>query len=201
MDVIAFVLMMWRYKFLILGISILFGLVAVYLALTVTEKFRAEASIVEVRDCDPNGSGIVGQLGGLANLAGLGGAFAMSKSREAQATLASNRLLEEFIRRNKLKMTLADSADRATVWWAVKKFKEQILSIDQEKDTGVITVVVEWTDPVVAARWANELIGLVNELVRARAIRDSTRNIDYLEKQVEQTNVVELHAGRHVQPH
>jgi LPS O-antigen subunit length determinant protein (WzzB/FepE family) len=44
----------------------------------------------------------------------------------------------------------------------------------------------------VAARWANGLVALANELIRTRAIDESTRNIAYLNRQLEQTNAIEL---------
>jgi uncharacterized protein involved in exopolysaccharide biosynthesis len=55
-----------------------------------------------------------------------------------------------------------------------------------------MTVAIEWTDPVTAARWANDFVALANERIRSRALQDSTRNIEYLNKQIERTTVVEV---------
>ena len=48
------------------------------------------------------------------------------------------------------------------------------------------------TDPVTAARWANGLVGLANELLRTRALEEAQRNIAYLNAQADRTNEVEL---------
>jgi uncharacterized protein involved in exopolysaccharide biosynthesis len=53
-------------------------------------------------------------------------------------------------------------------------------------------VSVEWTDADTAAKWANEYVALANELIRSRVQDESTRNIKYLNQQIEQSNDVEL---------
>jgi uncharacterized protein involved in exopolysaccharide biosynthesis len=67
-----------------------------------------------------------------------------------------------------------------------------VLSIREDKDEGTTTIAVQWTDPVVAARWANDYVALANEIMRTRALDESSRNIKYLEDQIAKTNVVEL---------
>jgi uncharacterized protein involved in exopolysaccharide biosynthesis len=62
----------------------------------------------------------------------------------------------------------------------------------QDKRTGLTSVAISWKDPVIAARWANDFVALANELIRARAESDSSRDIAYLNKQVAQTNVLDL---------
>ena len=51
---------------------------------------------------------------------------------------------------------------------------------------------MEWSDPELAARWANGIVTLANEMLRDRDIAESQRNIEYLNKQISETNVVEL---------
>jgi LPS O-antigen subunit length determinant protein (WzzB/FepE family) len=53
-------------------------------------------------------------------------------------------------------------------------------------------ISIAWTDPATAALWANEYVALANELIRTRALQHAESNIEYLRKQVEETNVVEL---------
>jgi uncharacterized protein involved in exopolysaccharide biosynthesis len=56
-----------------------------------------------------------------------------------------------------------------------------------------LTIVsVNWTDPVTAARWANDFVALANEMLRARAISQSQASITYLNEQIAHTNVVEI---------
>ena len=74
----------------------------------------------------------------------------------------------------------------------MESFRSRVLDLHEEKLKGTTTITIEWQDPVVAARWANDLVGLANELLRTRAIEESTRNIEYLNKQLPQTSVVEI---------
>ena len=169
------------------------GLVAVYLALTAIPIFKAEAVVAEVHDAGMSAaSSLANQFGGIASLAGIslpGG----GTDRQAEAVLQSRHLVEEFIKSQGLLTELfRDSKKPLTLWMAVKRFREGVLTIHEDKRTGLTTVAIEWKDPAVAARWANDFVALANELIRTRAKEDASRNIAYLNKQVAQTNVVEL---------
>jgi uncharacterized protein involved in exopolysaccharide biosynthesis len=192
-DIVALWRVAWSSKYLLMLTSGLCGLVAAYFAFTATPIFRAEAVVVEVHDGGMSAaSSLANQFGGLASLAGIN-LPGNGPEREAQAVLQSRRLTEEFIKSHDLlSVLLRDAKKPPTLWMAVKNFREGVLTIREDKRTGLTTVAVEWKDPAIAARWANEFVALANELIRARAKDDSTRNIAYLNKQVAQTNVVEL---------
>ena len=142
-----------------------------------------------------NGS-LSGQLGGLASIASMAGVNLDSASgadRESKAILQSRSLVEEFVKRNDLlNVLLPDSKKPPSMWLAVKNFKEGVLTIHDDKRTGLLTIDVDWKDPTVAARWANAFVALANERIRTRAIDQATRNIDFLNKQIPQTSVVEV---------
>jgi LPS O-antigen subunit length determinant protein (WzzB/FepE family) len=55
-----------------------------------------------------------------------------------------------------------------------------------------VKVAVEWYSPDLAARWANHMVEMANERLRTEATRDAGQSIDYLNKELEKTNVVEL---------
>jgi uncharacterized protein involved in exopolysaccharide biosynthesis len=135
---------------------------------------------------------LASQFGGLASLAGLNLA-AGDMDNEAKAVLKSRNLVDEFIRRNELvSEILPEGAEQSTLWFAVRQFQDTILNIREDPTEGIMTVAIEWTDPVTAARWANDFVALANERIRSRALQDSTRNIEYLNKQIERTTVVEV---------
>jgi uncharacterized protein involved in exopolysaccharide biosynthesis len=113
--------------------------------------------------------------------------------REAQAVLESRRLVEEFIKRNDILNELSpDEGDLLTLWSAVTRFRDLILTIREDTVEGITTVSINWTDPAIAARWANGFVALANELIRTRAREESERNIEYLNEQIEQTKEVGL---------
>jgi len=194
-DIVAIVRVMWRYRYFIGAVTILFALIAVYLALTAQEIFRAEVIVTEVHDQGLSGSGggLAGQLGGLASIAGLnltGG----GPSANAQGVLASRRVTEELVKANNLVPLLtANNGKGATLWFAVKRFRDKVVVIHEDALKGLTTVTMDWTDPVTAAKWANEFIAITNELIRAHDLEDATRNVAYLNKQIDATKEVEIH--------
>jgi uncharacterized protein involved in exopolysaccharide biosynthesis len=192
-DLAALLRIAWNSRYLLMLCSGICGLLALYVALTATPIFKAEVVVSEVRDGAMGGgaSSLVNQFGGLASLAGInlpnGGA-----DRTAPAVLQSRRLVEEFIKSQNLVPVLLVKRKDPTLWKAVKEFREGVVVIREDKRTNLTTIAMSWKDPAVAARWANEFVALANELIRARAESDSSRDIAYLNKQVAQTNIVDL---------
>jgi len=181
---------------LIAIVTFIAGAIAVVMSLLATEIYRAEATIVLVRDQRMTGSAapLLNQLSGLATLAGvtLPGA---ARTEQAQGLLASRRLAEEFIKRYDLLPVLWENADHKedqSMWLAVNDFREGVLDIAEDARRGTTTLYIDWKDPEVAARWANDYVALCNELMRNRAIDETTRNIKYLNEQIAGTNVLEL---------
>ena len=195
-DLIGLVRTLWRYKWLIALVVLVCSGIAVALALTTTPLFRGEALVAEAGESKLGaGAGGIGQIEGLASLVGVnisGG----EDSVKARAVLQSRNLLEEFIARNQLIPVLLPPTDerkfQPTLWRAVEKFRRDVVTIKEDPRRNVTTVTVEWTDPQIAAKWANELVALANELLRSKAISESERNIAYLNEQIRKTDVVQL---------
>jgi uncharacterized protein involved in exopolysaccharide biosynthesis len=182
-------------KYLILTSTVVCTAIALAIALAITPIFRAETVITTVRNGNLGGqSGSA--LGGLASIAGLAGVSLDSGSaadREAKGVLQSRSLVQEFIGRNDLIKVLRPRASKPqSMWLAVKDFKEGVLTIREDKRTGLLTIDVDWEDPAVAAKWANGFVALANERLRTRAIDEATRNIAFLNAQIPQTSVVEV---------
>jgi uncharacterized protein involved in exopolysaccharide biosynthesis len=186
----------WANKPLVAAVTLVGGLIALVFALIAIPIFRAEAVVTIVEDNHIGGGGLqslANQFGGIASLAGVNLGAGGSTDREYQAILESRHVVEEFVKRNALVPLLQTNVKLPQpLWFAVERFRRTILKFDEDKVKGVTRVSIEWSDPVIAARWANGFVALANELVRTRAREDSSRNIDYLNKQVAQTNVVEL---------
>ncbi|MGO9514290.1 MAG: Wzz/FepE/Etk N-terminal domain-containing protein [Steroidobacteraceae bacterium] len=194
-------LTMWRFvwgsRYLISATTLLCALVFLGIAFSIEPIFRAETVISPVHSGSLGGNGsLSGQLGGLASIASMAGVNLDSTSsadRESKAILQSRSLVEEFVKKNNLlNVLLSDSKKPPSMWLAVKNFKEGVLTIRDDKRSGLLTIDMDWTDPAVAAQWANGFVALANERIRARAIDQATRNIDFLNKQIPQTSVVEV---------
>ena len=191
----------WDGRWLIIWSTVVAAVLSVALALLLTEWFRAEATVIpaEARSV----TGIGGTLGGLAALAGvsIGG-----ETAEATATLKSRELaaalIDEF---GLLHVFFEDDWDGEQKRWrdddpedwpdirdAIKFFHEEVLDVSEDRETGVVTVAVEWTDAEAAAEWATALVRLVNDKLRQRALEESERNIAYLRAELEKAVVLPM---------
>lgn len=192
-NIVSFFWIVWDQKYLVLAISLLGGVIATIYALTATPMYRAQVVVTEVQDSAMGSSGsLMGQLGGLASVAGLS-LNGNGADAERPAILASRGLVDAFVQRYKLAPLINGNSKLANSdWFAVERFRTSVLDRHEDKLKGTTTITIEWRDPVIAARWANDFVALANELLRNRAIEESTRNIEYLQKELAQTTVVEI---------
>ncbi|MGQ3058004.1 MAG: Wzz/FepE/Etk N-terminal domain-containing protein [Nevskia sp.] len=198
---------LWSRRLLIALLSFGFGATAAVVSLLMPEKYEASVVLSPVEDSGSGklGGALLSQLGGLASLTGLGSGSTGQKS-VALATLQSHALTESFIRDNNLLPVLYpddwdasakrwlsdDPEDIPTPWKAEDMFAKKVRTIAEDKKTGLVTLTIEWTDPVLASEWATELVRRANQTLRAKAIDESQRNLSYLNEQVAKTSVVEL---------
>lgn len=148
----------------------------------------------------------LGQLGGLASLAGVNMGTGDLNTEEALAVLHSREFIEKFIvEENLMPRLFADNWDPKTLKWkgspkdeptlsrGYRRFTHGIFLVAQDKKTGLVTLEIDWTDADEAARWANELVERINAEMRGRAIAKSEASIGYLEKEMASTAAVETH--------
>jgi uncharacterized protein involved in exopolysaccharide biosynthesis len=196
----------WEGKWLFIAIVTVFVLGSVAYALLATEWYRSTVLLAPTKaDSMPS---ISGQLGGLAALAGVSVAgVGGGESAEAVATLESRDLAREFIESNELIPVLLDKdgdnfgqelkvtagkEETPDIRDAVRVFHEKILKVREDRETGLITVSVEWVDPHLAAEWASKVVRLTNDRLRRRALADAERNVAYLQSEMSTTSVVAL---------
>lgn len=87
--------------------------------------------------------------------------------------------------------TSARVSDGPSLWIAFARF-DQLRKITKDKKTSLITLTVDWRDPVIAARWANDLVSRLNLHARERAIDEANRSIEYLNNELNNTHVLEM---------
>ena len=191
------------------GIVVLVVVASVVFALLSKPMYRSEASVVGVSDDGMASglSGLAGQFGGLASLAGLslpkGGNW-----EQAVATLRSRHLVERLITSgNLLPKLFPGKWDSAASRWradlgkppslgdAVYLFRQRVLQVREDPKTGMVTVRVDWHDPVLAADWANRLVALADSELRREAIEGSTRALQALQAELARSEQVELRAA------
>lgn len=193
---------LWRGKWTIFAITAVFATVSVLFALASEEWYRAEAVLAPADERSTPSLGA--QLGGLAALAGV--SMGGGNTAQAVATLRSRELAREFIEAHDLvTVFFADQWDDERGEWtgddpmhwpdvrnAVKYFHDNILSLDQDRQTGLVTLAIEWKDANTAAMWVTDLIRRANETLRDRALREAETNVAYLQEELVKTSVLTL---------
>jgi uncharacterized protein involved in exopolysaccharide biosynthesis len=196
----------WRF---ILASTCLFALVATAVAFLMTPVYRAKTLLIANETNNRAGllGGAMGQIGGLAGLAGLGFGGTRTATTEALAVLQSRQFIQEFIDgHNLMPKIFSDKWDinqnkwkrpqRApTAWRAYKRFTEDIMDVSQDRKTELVTLVIDWRDREEAADWANELVDLVNDRMRERAITEADQTISYLQEELRRADTVEVRSA------
>lgn len=71
-------------------------------------------------------------------------------------------------------------------------FKEEILIVSQDEDTGIIYVSINSYSPYLAQEVAENLIRSINSYIKERDIKETEKTIHYLENAILKTNVAEM---------
>ncbi|HCK91724.1 MAG TPA: hypothetical protein DHW71_01985, partial [Gammaproteobacteria bacterium] len=217
LDIIGMFTEIWSGRKKILLSAALAGIISIIIVFTTAPTFKAETVLAPVTDQSNNLSQMLtGQLGGLANFAGVNLSGGSSKEIAALATLQSRKFIIEFIKRHQLEVPLV--AKKWNVWsqkysidsdvynltenqWNNKKKPTDlhlyykfidIITISQDSKTQLITLSIEWHDPVNAAKWANLLVEDLNSLLAEQEKKQAELSVEYLEKKLNETQLVQM---------
>jgi uncharacterized protein involved in exopolysaccharide biosynthesis len=183
------------------------GALAVIYAFVASSWYRADVLLAPVDSKSTQGlSGQLGSLGGLASLAGISLGNLNQANNEALAVLQSRDFARSFLEdenvlpliyakqngsiENHLMLAKADKVP--DVRDAVKYFEDNVLFVQQDKKTNLVTLAVEWTDSDTAAKWANILVNRLNDRMRQRALLEAETNTNYLRTELQSANIVTL---------
>ncbi len=200
--VIASLLACWWW----VAVSVVFFTGVLYItAHLLTPVYRATILLIPTKtdkDMDPGGGGL-GGIGGVASLVGINLGGSDSQTEEALAVLKSREFTQKFIEDENLMPILyakiwdantgkwtVDEKHQPTLSKAFRRFDKSIRMIVPEKKTSLINVNIDWTDRVLAAKWANELVQRLNAVMRQRELARADSSIGYLEKEFETTTAV-----------
>jgi len=203
----------WRGKWLIVTVSLGLAIVGGLASRIAPKSYVVSSIVVSVSTTSSGGAlgglgALASQFGGLASLAGVS-VPGDSRKSESIAVLQSELITERYIQENNLlpiifhkrwnadlgKWKDANTKKIPTLWDANDYFKKRIRAVSTDTKTGLTTMSITWSDPKVAAEWANGLIKLTNEYLRAKAIRESDANMAYLNAQILKTDVVAMKQG------
>jgi uncharacterized protein involved in exopolysaccharide biosynthesis len=193
--------------FLIGAITTVCAVAAVAYALSLPPVYQGEVIVASVEESGSMSSAS-GQLGNLAAAAGINLGGVNSRKSEYIALLNSRAMVGTLIDRENLMPVLfekrwdpvakawkgSDPKKHPTRMEAIQYFIKTLVDVEYDR-SGLITIRVEWSDPVLAAKWANELVALVNQHVRSTVISESRRAVEFLEGEIAKNASVDVRQG------
>lgn len=214
-DLRALFSILWAEKWLIIGVTALFAIGSVIYALRQTDIYRAEAVLAPAEEQQATGTG---QFAGAAALLGVSLGGGGDNVSTAIATLRSRQFLGRFINENDLWIPLFagrwDNRAQASYidedvynlevgeWVSEAGQPDQndayrmlsnILSVtDLDQNSGLLTIAIDWHNPIEAADWVNKLVEGINRDVRSRDVREANSAITFLRNQLDLTQLVEM---------
>lgn len=189
----------------ILAAALAGALIAALVSTYLPSVYRAQVLVAPVQQ---GGAGALGalqsQVGGIAALAGIDLGGTADTRKESFARLASSGFARDFIVTEQLLPALYPERwdAQAGQWRAggkvptiedgVRRFTRDVRAVNEDRKTGLVTLTVDWYDPVLAEQWANGLVELANERLRMEAVANSRQRIDFLNAELRKTDVLEL---------
>jgi len=78
-----------------------------------------------------------------------------------------------------------------TSWELFEVFQEK-LSVSEDKKSGLVSVSIEYYSPQIAKQWVDMYVEAVNRFMQQRQVDKVTKNITYLQEQIEKTSIAEM---------
>jgi len=183
-----------RFWWVLLGAVAGLTLSAAYAFLVAVPIYSAETLIAPREPNISSGSGGLGQqFGGLASLAGINLNFKGASAAERVATLSSRTVARDVVQKDDL-LPILFSGGRGKLFGILQRqpptlddtvdyFMRSVRHISVDDKTGLVTVAVRWRDPVLAAKWANDLVLATNRKLQTAAIAEASANIEFLKNE------------------
>ena len=215
---------LWAGKIKIIVITAVFAVASIIYALSVPNQYKAMALLAPAKSDGGGLSGALGQMGGLASLAGISlGGGDSSEGKIAQEIMKSWSYIEGFIDDNDLAVELAavqgwskgsnelqinnsvyDTQNKQWLVeneagvtgppssWSLFQAFSRRLTVSEDKKSGLVSVSFEYYSPQVAKQWVDMYVESINRFMQQRQVDKVTRNINYLQEQIEKTSIAQM---------
>ncbi len=147
-----------------------------------------------------------------------------NKTEEALAILKSREFITQFVRKNNILIPLfalqpvrfskgvaldPSIYDESTnTWvrvvqapytaeptdWEIYKTFSKILTVSTDKQTGLVTVAIEWYVPEQAQHWVTLLIKGLNEHIKNRDVSEAQKSIAFIREKIKEVSLVDMQA-------
>ncbi|ATG76472.1 Wzz/FepE/Etk N-terminal domain-containing protein [Pseudoalteromonas sp. 1_2015MBL_MicDiv] len=74
---------------------------------------------------------------------------------------------------------------------AYKEFRE-IITLNTDKETGMLRLSIQHKSPVIAQQWVNWLINDINSEMKKRDVAEANKSTEFLTKQLEKTKIADI---------
>ncbi len=216
---------LWSGRIQIIIITMIFAVGSVIYALSLPNQYKATALLAPAQSDGGDLSSALGQLGGLASLAGVSiGIGESSESQIAQEIMKSWSFVETFIADNDLEVEVyatkgwskssnmlvidddvyditqqswlledddTDAPRPPTSWELFERF-QKIVSVSEDKKSGLVSVSIEYFSPQIAKKWLDMYVSAINEHMQSRQVVKVSNNIAYLKAQIDKTSIAEM---------
>lgn len=204
-------------KFLFVFVAIA-SLLSVFISLSLSDIYKSEALLAPVTSDNASSNNPLGQLGGLADIAGVNlGGNKINKTIMGMEVLKSRKFYNNLVKKYEILASLmavkgwnkeenelifdASIYDASKDIWLKKPTTQQgfiefneIFNISQNEN-GVISISVEHHSPFIAKQWLDWIIEEINNTSRNDDIKQAERSISYLNEQLLSTQLSEIREG------
>ena len=196
-NLLDYFIVLFRHKWLIIGMVFLAGQAAVFFSLRMTNIYRSEATIIprqEEKSATPPSIAILRGLGGVAEeLAGLGSGGSLDKF---EVVLKSRYLSQRIVDKYKLMPRLFEEEwDSEKKAWLINpaptlqdayKALMGMLTVSRDRKSDVMTIKFDHKDPQFASEMADHYLTELSETLREETLKDAEENQRFLRRQLEQ---------------
>ena len=214
-------LALWKGKWIIILITFLFAIGGVAYALSKPNIYKAEVILAPANGAQSSGlSSQLGGLASLAGI-NIGSSGTDDKAM-ALAVLKSRKFVNAYIKKHNLLVPLMASKEwdqltgelvinqevydisqkkwadddkgeslEPSAWEAYKTFLGA-LSVDENKDNGLVTLSITHLSPIIAKQWVEGLVTELNQWMKRESLDETKKNIGYLEGQIDKTSISDM---------
>lgn len=188
----------------VLGLTTAIFLIMIVLILTDEPVYRAYVTLAPSSPLvDPRPASFTDGLLGASDSGNSGVFQAHTSANHAFALLQSKMISRRFIEaENLLPVLFADQWDSENETWretnidrqptlndALELFESEVRFIAKDGNTGFIRINIEWSDPELAANWANRLVDMTDKVIRQRDIAEAKHGIQFLQERIENASL------------
>jgi uncharacterized protein involved in exopolysaccharide biosynthesis len=188
----------------VLGVTIVCTGLAIIYALYLPNIYKAETVLAPAQEDESGARSLLDKFGGLVAIAGVQEKDTSFMIR-VYGTLNSSQFIRTFIAKfNLLPSLFYDQWDESNNSWLLedkteiptlddgRKLFQSMLSIYEDKKSGLTSISFEWHQPNLATNWVNNLVEELNQALRQRAIDDCNKKVGFLEKELAKTSLEDM---------